>query len=167
MRSRRPLTLARPDCGRKMLSMTSHTSSGQPNEGVAKVADGWLLPLAGLFVGPITVGLTDITLKLSRFRSGGGPDRPTLSMLRFLYSDAENQQIELSRDQWKDHGDKAPLTQKLIDTALARHDGSLAVMFADGTRLEVPFADVEAWELKGPGQLFVVSPAGGGDPAIF
>jgi hypothetical protein len=33
--------------------------------------------------------------------------------------------------------------------------------------VHVPAREYEAWELDGPGQLMVVAPAGGGEPAVW
>ena len=53
------------------------------------------------------------------------------------------------------------LLQRVVQEAVAAEDGSIAITFADGDRLEVPSDVYEPWQLTGNGQT-LVSAAGGG-----
>ena len=53
------------------------------------------------------------------------------------------------------------LLQREVREAVATEDGSLAITFAEGDRLEVPSDVYEPWQLTGEGQT-LVSVAGGG-----
>jgi Family of unknown function (DUF6188) len=53
------------------------------------------------------------------------------------------------------------LLQRVVEKAIATEDGSLAISFADGDRLEIPSDVHEPWQLTGKGQS-LVSAAGGG-----
>lgn len=53
------------------------------------------------------------------------------------------------------------LLQRVVHEAIAAEDGSLAIAFADGDRLEIPSDVYEPWQLTGKGQT-LVSVAGGG-----
>jgi hypothetical protein len=53
------------------------------------------------------------------------------------------------------------LLQRVVQEAIAAEDGSLAISFADGDRLEIPSDVYEPWQLTGNGQT-LVSAAGGG-----
>jgi Family of unknown function (DUF6188) len=53
------------------------------------------------------------------------------------------------------------LLQRVVEDAVATEDGSLAISFVDGDRLEVRSGRYESWELTGKGQS-VLSVAGGG-----
>jgi len=53
------------------------------------------------------------------------------------------------------------LLQRVVKEAIAAEDGSLAITFADGDRLEIPSDVYEPWQLTGKGQT-LVSAAGGG-----
>jgi hypothetical protein len=139
---------------------------GEMSGGVISVEGGWLLPLDGYFIGPVTVGLDSLSWKLSRFRSGGGANRPTLNIRRCWLATHHADRVRLSRETWKEHGNQAPRIGTEITRALARTDGGLEVLLADGSQLVVEPERYEAWELVGPGSLMVVSPAGGGEPAI-
>jgi hypothetical protein len=53
------------------------------------------------------------------------------------------------------------LLQRVVQEAIAAEDGSLAISFADGDRLQIPSDVYEPWQLTGNGQT-LVSVAGGG-----
>jgi hypothetical protein len=53
------------------------------------------------------------------------------------------------------------LLERIVQNAFAAEDGSLAISFADGGRLEVPSDVYEPWPLTGNGQT-LASVAGGG-----
>ena len=53
------------------------------------------------------------------------------------------------------------LLQRVVQEGIAAEDGSLAIVFADGDRLEIPSDVYEPWQLTGKGQT-LVSAAGGG-----
>ena len=53
------------------------------------------------------------------------------------------------------------LLQRVVQEAIAAEDGSLAITFVDGDRLEIPSDLYEPWQLTGRGQT-LVSAAGGG-----
>lgn len=58
---------------------------------------------------------------------------------------------------------KAAVTQ-----AVASADGTLRVAFDNGASLvNPPHAEVEAWEVRGPGYVLVVGTPGGGRPAVW
>ncbi|HUZ15143.1 MAG TPA: DUF6188 family protein [Gaiellaceae bacterium] len=55
-----------------------------------------------------------------------------------------------------------------VKRAVAARDATLRVEFDDGFSLvNPPEADVEAWELRGPGYVLLVGTPGGGQPAVW
>jgi Family of unknown function (DUF6188) len=62
----------------------------------------------------------------------------------------------------------ASLLGAVVEEARTDERGALLLSFTSGSRLTVhPGDDYEGWELRGPGALHVVSPAGGGDVAVW
>jgi len=55
-----------------------------------------------------------------------------------------------------------------VERAVAAKDATLRIDFDDGFSLvNPPEADVEAWELRGPGYVLLVGTPGGGPPAVW
>jgi hypothetical protein len=54
-----------------------------------------------------------------------------------------------------------------VENAVVSDESTLAVRFVGGVILEVAAGEYEEWEVLGPGEVHVVSPAGGGEPAIW
>ena len=108
---------------------------------VIETADGWSIPLEGL----VAERIDDEWLVLSGdvARIGFGPGQ---------FAAAQ----------------EAAMAGRTVESALVRRDGTLSVRFADGETIETrPDPDVEAWEIRGPGDVFVVAQPGGGEPAIW
>ena len=59
------------------------------------------------------------------------------------------------------HGAYLGLLRRVVREAVASEDGSLAMTFADGDRLEITSDVFEPWQLTGHGQM-LISVAGGG-----
>ena len=55
-----------------------------------------------------------------------------------------------------------------VEGAGATRDSTLRIAFDDGTSIVNPAAaEVEAWEVRGPGYVLVVAARGGGEPSIW
>jgi hypothetical protein len=84
----------------------------------------------------------------------------------FLAAEGERARLRLPDD-------AASLVEQLAEeravvTAADADDAStLTVDFGEHGTIHVPAREYEAWELDGPGQLMVVAPAGGGEPAVW
>lgn len=54
-----------------------------------------------------------------------------------------------------------------VERVVATKDSALHVEFEGDEPLDIPAGEYEEWEVEGPGPVQVVSPAGGGEPAIW
>jgi len=90
------------------------------------------------------------------------------SRQRLVFSGQQNPRLEIASSESKveingtARADLSELQGKRILTADALKDGSLRIVFEDGSKLTVPFGNYEPWELRTDGTLHVVSVAGGG-----
>jgi len=124
--------------------------------------DRWVLPLAGRTVvrclidysfGLLLDGEPDVTVSLSNFR----------------FRDSHGQDHVLDAE-----ADRRLLAPALacfgltVESAYALKLGPLQIQFADGSRIEAdPDDQFESWQVSGPGNILIVSPAGGDEPAVW
>jgi hypothetical protein len=60
------------------------------------------------------------------------------------------------------------LLGRIVREAATDERGALHLVLDTGASMDVePGDDYEGWELRGPGQLFVVSPTGGGEALVW
>ena len=108
---------------------------------VVETADGWSIPLEGLVAERFDGEWLVLSDDAARIGFGSG-------------------QLAAAQE--------AAASGKMIETALARRDGTLSVRFTDGQTIETPpNPNVEAWEIRGPGDVLVGAVAGGGEPTIW
>jgi|SRR6266511_3008946 len=124
--------------------------------------DRWVLPLDGRTV---TRCLIDYSFGLVL----DGEPSVEVSLSYFRFRDRDGREHLLSAE-----ADRRLLAPALacfgltVAHAYAWRSGRLQLGFTDGTRVEAdPHHEFEAWQVSGPGSVFVVSPAGGGEPAVW
>ncbi len=77
--------------------------------------------------------------------------------------EAGGMRLDLSADIPTEAAQASILLRKTVGQAIGRKDGSLDVIFADGSKLVVPIdPDYEAWEISASDGFLVVSRPGGG-----
>ncbi len=128
---------------------------------VVETAEGWALPLAGLevtrcFVESAGFGLLVLDADTSA----------TIHVGDFVLSrGAEMVGIDGSSP---DGAARAlHLLGKQVKEATIDRNGVLDLRFSDGWAIRATPGDYENFEIEGPGDLMVVSPAGGTEPAIW
>ena len=115
------------------------------DEVVEKVDGGWRIPLEG-FVAASVGGTGNTILRLE----AGDAHAEVLVSVNMV-----PRIVALAAERAR------------VKTATASDDSTLRVVFEDGEVLEIPAGDYEEWEIRGPGSIVVVAPAGGGEPAIW
>jgi hypothetical protein len=79
----------------------------------------------------------------------------------------DDMMVETDKDYRNAHAVFSRLGQP-VEEVLATRDGHLRIRLADGTEIAVPpMDDVEAWEVVGPGEIFVVAPTDDSEPAVW
>jgi Family of unknown function (DUF6188) len=124
--------------------------------------DRWVLPLDGRTV---TRCLIDYSFGLSL----DGEPSVEVSLSHFRFWDRDDQEYSLNAE--ADRRLLAPVLACFgltVAHAYAWKSGQLELVFTDGSRIEGDsHSEFEAWQVSGPGNVLVVSPAGGGEPAVW
>src|SRR5256885_4851787 len=128
-------------------------------------SDAFVLPVAGWKVGRCCAEVGGLSVEL--IDADGQTARLNLSSFNFRCPEGDEQVIEAG-----DYRAANPLFERLgqpVGEVLMSKEGHLRITFPDGARLlAARMEGVEAWEGRGPGDIFVVAPTQDGqEPLVW
>ena len=127
---------------------------------ITETSVAYVFPVSGWRLGRCCA--EDDGFSIEILDTDGESARANLTEFRFRDSDGMEREIDGA-----DYREATPIFDRLgtlVEGALVTKDGQFRVKFRDGAEIVAPRMEgVEAWEVLGPGELFVIAPTGPGE----